>query len=147
MIETRLLNRIGIPALFTNNSEKDLFLHIHNLLFSVAFGYSEFASTSYTGISPFHGETAYWYFQGLVQSPAKPLPGFFSIWSVYCAADADSAFACDNLATTSFVWEFTPLHPNVTTLDAVRYPDVSVFRSPPTIFDVSQPSLRMTVWH
>ena len=120
-------------------------LQTKSFFLCITFAYSEFASTSYTWISPLHGETACWYFLGLIQSPAKPLPGFFSIWSVYCAADADSAFACDNRATTSFVWELTPLRPHVTTLDADRYPDVSVLRSPPTIFDVSQPLLRIAV--
>jgi hypothetical protein len=37
-----------------------------------AFAYSDVAHICYTQISLFHGETDYWYFQGLIQSPTKP---------------------------------------------------------------------------
>ena len=63
------------------------------------------AANSYTQISLLHRTHDYWYFQGLIQSPAKPLLGFGFAYhkAFYYSCLSTATFTCDNFSTTSLL--------------------------------------------
>ena len=66
--------RIDYLHLSPSVQKKYQYVSIILILFQVlmVFGYLEMRCISYTHISMFHDQWDCWYFQGLIQSPAKP---------------------------------------------------------------------------